>query len=129
MRPEINIYIEKARQCLTNARLSLGYGLSNDAGRGAYIAAFHASQAFIFDRTGKRAKTHSGAGSEFARLAKEEPRIDKNFSTFLARAYKLKEVADYEYGPDSEIPLDLSKESIETAASFIDCISKILNDS
>ncbi|MGH8553654.1 MAG: HEPN domain-containing protein, partial [Methylococcales bacterium] len=123
MTPEATRYIEKALQCLANARASLDFGLSNDAGRGVYLAAFHASQAFIFERTGKAAKTHQGVQSEFHRLALNEPRIDKAFPPFLTQAYNLKAVADYETGPNSDIPPERSAAAIETAARFLDCIT------
>jgi uncharacterized protein (UPF0332 family) len=58
--PETARYLDKARRCLADARASLGYGLTNDAGRGAYLAAFNAAQALVFERTGKAAKTHQG---------------------------------------------------------------------
>jgi uncharacterized protein (UPF0332 family) len=126
--PEAVEYLAKARQCLSNARASLGFGLSNDAGRGAYLSAFHASQAFIFEHTGKPAKTHQGVQSEFHRLAREEPRIDKAFPPFLTQAYNLKAVADYETGPDSDIPPERSAAAIETAARFVDCIAGLLGE-
>ncbi len=128
MTPEAFRYLEKARQCLSNGRATLAIGLSNDAGRNAYLAAFHAAQAFIFESTGKAAKTHSGVRSEFSRLAKEEPRLDKSFSSFLAHAYTLKEVADYEMGPNSDIPMERSAAAIETAAHFLDCIAELLSE-
>ncbi|MGH8497519.1 MAG: HEPN domain-containing protein [Methylococcales bacterium] len=128
MTPEATRYIEKALQCLANARASLDFGLSNDAGRGVYLAAFHASQAFIFERTGKAAKTHQGVQSEFHRLALNEPRIDKAFPPFLTQAYNLKAVADYETGPNSDIPPERSAAAIETAARFLDCITALLDD-
>ena len=128
MTPEATRYLEKARQCLSNARATLNIGLSNDAGRNAYLAAFHAAQAFIFNSTGKVAKTHSGVRSEFSRLAKEEPRLDKSFSNFLANAYTLKEVADYEMGPGSDIPPERSAAAIETATRFVDCIAGLIGE-
>src|SRR5882672_12208502 len=73
----------------------------NDAGRNAYLAAFHAAQAFIFERTGRVAKTHQGVRVEFNRLAKGEMRIDRERQRFLAQAYNLKSVADYEMGPEA----------------------------
>ena len=36
------------------------------------------------------AKTHSGVRSEFARVAKEDPKIDRKLASFLAQAYNLK---------------------------------------
>jgi len=128
MTPEAAAYLAKARQCLSNARASLGFGLSNDAGRSAYLAAFHASQAFIFERTGKAAKTHQGVQSELHRLALNEPRLDKAFPPFLTQAYNLKAVADYETGANSAIPPERSAAAIETAARFVDCIAGLLGD-
>jgi hypothetical protein len=55
---------------------------------------FHAVEAYIFEQTGKVAKTHRGVRSEFARLAKDEPRIGRDFVTFLATAYQFKTQAD-----------------------------------
>ena len=128
MTPEAARYLEKARKCLSHARATLGIGLSNDAGRNAYLAAFHAAQAFIFEQTGKIAKTHSGVRSEFARLAKEAPALDKRFSTFLAHAYTLKEVADYETGPGSDIPLERAAAALETSTRFVDGIAGVLGE-
>ena len=48
MTPEAQRSLEKADNCLTTA------------GRNAYLAAFHAARALIFERTGKVAKTHRG---------------------------------------------------------------------
>lgn len=126
MTPEAARYLEKAYQCLSNARANLGIDLSNDAGRNAYIAAFHAAQAFIFERTGKAAKTHQGVQREFNRLARDETSIDKSFPAFLSQAYNLKAVADYETGPDAVVPLERSAAAIETAGRFIDCIAGLI---
>jgi uncharacterized protein (UPF0332 family) len=68
--PEAAGYLDKARQCLGYARINLDVKLGNDAGRNAYLAAFHAAQALIFERSGKVAKTHRGVHAEFNRLVK-----------------------------------------------------------
>jgi uncharacterized protein (UPF0332 family) len=124
--PEAERYLEKARQCLSNARAELGINLSNDARRNAYLAAFHAAQALIFERTGKVARTHRGVHSEFARLAKVESRIDNSFPVFLTQAYNLKAVADYETGPGSVVPPERAAAAIETAGRFIESIGQLL---
>ena len=126
MRPETEAYLEKARQCLSNAHANLGIELANDAGRNAYLAAFHAAQAMIFEHTGKAAKTHRGVQSEFSRLARDNPVIDKKFVVFLTQAYNLKAVADYETGPDSLVPPERAAAAIETAGRFVDSLNKIL---
>ena len=104
MTPEAARYLDKAQRCVLNAQTSLRVNLTNDAGRGAYVAAFHAAQALIFERTGKVAKTHMGVHALFGQLVKEEPQLDDTLPGFLKRTYNLKAVADYETGPDSDMP-------------------------
>ncbi|MCI0598330.1 MAG: HEPN domain-containing protein [Beijerinckiaceae bacterium] len=86
-------YLNRARQVLQEARVIASINLPEAAGRAAYMAAYHAAQALIFDRTGKIAKTHTGVRSEFARLAKDDPRINRVFTAFHAQAYYLKAIA------------------------------------
>jgi uncharacterized protein (UPF0332 family) len=97
--PEIGDYLAKARHALAEARAVMGIGLADAAGRAAYLAAYHAAQAYIFTGTGQTAKTHSGVRSEFSRLAKDDPRIDRSFLTFLAQAYTLKRMFHSEEPP------------------------------
>jgi len=96
--PEASDYLNRARQILDEARAIAAIELPHVAGRTAYLAAYHAAEAFIFDRTGKITKSHKGARIEFARLTKDDPRIDRAFTAFLAQAYRLKEAADYGVG-------------------------------
>ncbi len=53
---------------------------------------------------------------------------DKAFPPFLTQAYNLKAVADYETGPDSDIPPERSAAALDTAARFVDCIAGLLGD-
>ena len=65
MSPEADRFLQKAEKHLERGHVMLSVGLNDDAGRAAYLAAFHAAQAIIFDRTGKVVKTHRGVQSEF----------------------------------------------------------------
>lgn len=58
MTPEAARFLEKAQTLLNHADIMLSVNLNNDAGRTAYLAGFHAAQAFIFERLGKSLKTH-----------------------------------------------------------------------
>jgi len=87
-------YLEKARRSLEEARAVARIDLFEATGRAAYLAAFHSAQALIVARTDKVAKTHSGVRSEFARLTRNDPRLDRKLSSFLVQAYNLKVVAD-----------------------------------
>jgi uncharacterized protein (UPF0332 family) len=55
--PETARFMEKARQCLEDAQLYQPL-VPRIAGREAYLAAFHAAQAIVYERGGKVAKTH-----------------------------------------------------------------------
>jgi uncharacterized protein (UPF0332 family) len=123
--PEIGEHLDKARECLTRAKIILGAGVGEDAGRDAYLAAFHAAQAFILARSGKVVKTHRGVHRLYSQLAKTEPRLAE-FSRFLSQAYNLKDIADYELGPTAAVPLDRASAAIDQAERFIDRITEIL---
>lgn len=125
-RPETAAYIGKALQSLKEARIVAANELPDAAGRAAYLAAYHAAQAFVFDTTGKAAKTHRGVRAEFARLAPGEPRIERGLPAFLARAYSLKENADYGIGHAAGITIAEAKQAIETAARFVEVIARLL---
>jgi uncharacterized protein (UPF0332 family) len=96
------------------------------AGREAYLAAFHAAEALLHDRTGKIAKTHRGLRAQFARIAKDEPCIDQSVSEFLGRAYELKSLADYGTGAEASISLATAQAAVETATRFVDCIAGLI---
>lgn len=127
MTPEAAAYLDKARQCLGYARIDLDVGLGNDAGRNAYLAAFHAAQALIFERTGKVAKSHQGVHAEFSRLTKDEAGLVVEVRRFLTQAYNLKAVADYEIGPDSVLPLDRASLAIKSAERFVLGVAALLS--
>jgi hypothetical protein len=51
-------------------------------------------------RPGQLRKRHSTVQGEFARLVKDDPRIDTELRAFLPRTYNLKAIADYQTGPE-----------------------------
>src|SRR5712691_8683224 len=128
MKPEAADYLVKARQCLAGARTIADVSLHHVAGREAYLAAFHAAEAFIFERTGKTVKTHRGLRATFSRLANDEPRIPRECLRILADGYEIKSVADYGVGPAVRpITGDEAHSAIEAAGRFIDTIPQLLS--
>jgi uncharacterized protein (UPF0332 family) len=103
----------------------LAAGLNDDAGRAAYLAAFHAAQAIIFERTGKVLKSHKGVNVEFL-LTKHEPRFTPEQRRFLSRAYELKAVADYDSGPIAQVSSEQAGDAIEAARIFIATVRQAL---
>jgi uncharacterized protein (UPF0332 family) len=124
--PEAAGHLEKARQLLSRGHIILAAGIAEDAGRNAYLAAFHAAQALIAERTGKESKTHRGTHVQFARLTKDEPLLDHELRRFLPQSYDLKATADYETGAEAVIPREQAATAIDTAERFIECVAALL---
>jgi len=124
VKPETRAYLGKARQLLEHAHAILAIGLGDDSGRDAYLAALHAAQALIFERTARVAKTHRGVHGQFIRLVAEEPAVDAELREFLSEGYKLKATADYEVG--ASVPLDTAADAVATASRFVETVSGLL---
>jgi uncharacterized protein (UPF0332 family) len=125
MKPETAGFLRKAREFLLKARDALEHW-PDEAGRAAYLAAFHAAQALIFETTGHIAKTHSGVRGQFGRLVKDNSRCDADLRSFLGRAYNIKAIADYETGPGSEISPERALWAIRIASRFVDFVAGLL---
>ena len=126
MKAETGDYLTKARVTLADARRIAALPLPHIAAREAYLAVFHAAEAYIFQQTGRVARTHRGARSEFARLARAEPCIGRDLLVFLATAYQFKARADYAVGSvAAPITSAEATDAIEMAALFIETIAGV----
>jgi len=59
VKPETSAFLDKSQTLLDKADGMLDRW-PDEAGRAAYLAGFHAAQAFIYEQTGRTVKTHSG---------------------------------------------------------------------
>jgi uncharacterized protein (UPF0332 family) len=101
--------------------------LPHVAAREAYLAVFHAAEAYIFEQSGKVPKSHRGERGEFARLTSAEPHTGRDLVTFLGAAYKFKARADYAVGSTAApITSCEATAAMTTAARFIDTIAQVL---
>jgi uncharacterized protein (UPF0332 family) len=123
--PEVAEHLDKAKDCLKRARVILDAGIGEDAGRNAYLAAFHAAQAFIIARRGRVAKTHRGVHVMFHELTADDTALG-DLAAFLSQAYNLKAIADYEVGADADVPLDEASAAIASAEQFLTRITSAL---
>jgi uncharacterized protein (UPF0332 family) len=99
VKPETALFLEKSHELLERADTMMGVGLTDDAGRAAYLAGLHAAQAFIFETKGRVFKRHSGVQRESSRLVKDDPRVGTGLRAFLSRTYQPKAIADYPIAP------------------------------
>jgi uncharacterized protein (UPF0332 family) len=126
VKPGTADYLAKADEFPGAARKVIAIRLPAVAAKEAYLAAYHAAQAFVFEATGKAAKTHSGVRTLFTRVAKDDPRIDPAFASRLANACKYKEIADYAVGSQSAVTMPEAEEVIDIAVRFIETTSRLL---
>ena len=127
MKPQSLAFLEKAEQALEKSRRVLEIRIPDEAGRHAYYAAFHAAQALIFQHPDKAAKSHWGVKSQFARLAKSDPLIDRQLPVFLIKAYHLKSVADYETNAANSITIAEAASALTMAERFVAVIRDVLS--
>jgi uncharacterized protein (UPF0332 family) len=122
VKPETTAFLEKAREFLAKAQDLLdAHHWPDEAGRASYLAGFHAAQAFVFESTGKVAKSHKGLQTEFARLVKDDLRFNMELRGFLGRAYNFKTIADYETS-GSPVSLERAAEANQTGRRFVECV-------
>ena len=128
MSPEAVRFLAYAEACLRRADTMLIVELCEDTGRAAYLACFHAAQAYIFEKTGKSSKSHHGVQTEFFRLTKDENKVDPILRRFLSQAYEFKAVADYFVGDDAGISREQAVNALATARQFVANMASLLDD-
>lgn len=128
MTSETDLFLAKACDLLTQGHAMLAIDLWDAAGRTAYLAAFHAAQAFIFVRSGRIMKSHHGVHTEFLRLSRTDQAISAELRQFLSQAYNLKSIADYETGLEAKITRERATHALQQAAAFIQVISAARTD-
>jgi len=126
VKPPSDAFLEKARELLGRASALLTGNFTDEAGRAAYLAGFHAAQALIFESDDRVFKSHKGVQGEFARLVKDDPRFDIDLRAFLGRTYNLKAIADYEAGPGSKVTHMQAADAITQARRFVDTVEKLI---
>ena len=128
MKPETIAFLAKASELLKRAPALLAQDFTDEAGRAAYLAGFHATQAFLFETLGRSPKTHNGVQTEFARLVRDEPKADREVRAFLGRTYNLKAIADYETGPGSKVTPQQAAEAIDAARHFVSAVIALIGN-
>ena len=125
MIPEAGDFLIQAGEDLRDALKVAALPLPKLAARCAYYAAFHAAEAFIYARSNKVAKTHSGVRAEFSRLLKKESPTNLDLSTTLARLYEFKEISDY--GPAGDtITESQAQAALVSASLFVERVKGLI---
>lgn len=94
MKPATRRRILYALKILAGGRQICEIGLHGMAAREAYLAAFHAAQALIYEMTEKAPKSHKGVHVEFSRLAPQYAELGNPATRHLSAAYDFKTIHD-----------------------------------
>jgi uncharacterized protein (UPF0332 family) len=126
LRPETSQFLDIARNMLVRGLRMLEADLIEDAGRAAYLTAFHAAQALIHERENRTLKTHRGVQSEFSKLIRDDLSVPAELRGFVSRAYAFKTIADYD--PLTNVPPteEDARVAIETAGRFVDEVVRLI---
>ena len=121
---DVEALLMKADLALGAGKVLTDNGFDLQAGREAYLAAFHAANAYIEAHSGKRPKTHGGTHSEFARLAHLRGDLPADLVAFLGRSFTLKMVSDYETHPpvaprEARLALAVAQDLVATVRSCL----------
>lgn len=108
MKPETGAALAKARDQLAKARKIYGADVYDEAARLAYLVAFHAARALLFERTGTIYKRHETVSSQFG-----------------AQSYVFKMGADYD-NSNPPISPDQAQAAIAGAEHFLTRIAALL---
>src|SRR5262245_6385446 len=128
MKPETAAFLQKSREFLAKAQDLLdAHHWPDEAGRAAYLAGFHAAQAFLFESTGKVFKSHKGVQNEFLRLTKDDSHFEMELRAFLGRAYNLKTIADYGTEPGSQVSGENARDAIQAARRFVERVAGLVS--
>jgi len=119
-------YLALSRVMLGKGAKMLTVELFDEVGRAAYLAAFHAAQAFLFDRRGRAMETHAGVQSEFGLLARAEPGLPAWLPGFLSRAFAYKSGADYGTGSLKPVTKVDATDALARAPEFVAAVTSVL---
>ncbi len=128
MKAQTTAFLEAAQIALAKAKKIHGVNIPDEAARLAYFVQFHAAQAFIFERTGKIAKTHKGVRTQFHQLSRNDPATaEKGLAESLSTTYAFKQTADYEAGAIDKITPQHSARAIRDAERFLTAVTAALS--
>jgi uncharacterized protein (UPF0332 family) len=97
VKPEAAQLLAQAARSLAMARHDLAGDFFDGAGRNAYMAMFRSALAYVFERTGRAPKTHSGLRATFNQIARNDGSISPDLAPLLGQGYRYKEQADYAF--------------------------------
>jgi uncharacterized protein (UPF0332 family) len=124
MKPESGRIPAKARKTLDDGKAVLAIQLWELAAREAYMAAFTAARAYLYETAGATPKTHAGVRLLFGKAVQSDPALGRDLAQFLTTAYEFKDTADY--STMRTVAEADARRAMTEAESFVGKIASIL---
>ena len=128
LQTSVNLRLEKARECLRDAKRSIEVNAFANAANRSYYCIFHAMRAVLIT-VGFSSKRHSGIISEFRRLYIKTEIFPAAFSDIIKDAFIVRNNSDYEdFYVISKEEISHQVNSAKTFLAAIEEYIKILSD-
>lgn len=124
MQPETRVYLESAERSLTEARGILKAGFDAIAAREAYMAVLESARAYVFEKTRKISKTHSGTNTLFLELVRDQAEFEAAEKAMVGDLLEIK--LDVDYGHRSKVGRADVRQIIAHAERFVAKIARLL---
>lgn len=108
-------YLEKAKEHLKAAKISLEYGLFRDAISRAYYSVYSAAYSILY-LLGKVPKTHAGLRTSFSLLVREGV-VEVEYGKIISKLYEMRETSDYD--PISFYGEEEAEQAVSDAERFL----------
>jgi len=119
-RTESELYLDRSREALQEARDNLDLGHYNVATSRAYYAMFYAVHALLASQDISRSK-HSGVHAAFNQYFVKPGRIEPEYGSTLIRAFNARTSSDYvvNIAPDKNLAEDLLHDAERFVARIV----------
>lgn len=120
----VPLFLEKAQESLTSAKLSLESECPNSTANRAYYAVFHASRAALVAAGECRVEerlAHDRMQAAFAKLVVRRKLYPASLKGTASRLVQHREIADYGL---SMVSLKAAKEAVRTAEEFVSAVEE-----
>ena len=115
--------LERAKQCLEEARVLHGGGYPHGATSRAYYAGFHASRALLLS-LGIQVKSHRAVVNQVGEHFVKTGRLEPELARLISRMQRDREDADYDLG--AVFTETMAGEAIEDAERFMAVVRALL---
>jgi len=112
---EIRLHLDRAGECLTDAKVLVANERFAAATARAYYAMYHAATAALLSE-GIERSSHSGTISAFGQFLVKEGRVGPRFHEYFREAFDLRQESDYQ--PVTRIGAEEARDAVERGEEF-----------